>query len=67
MSTILVYAQIEQDAIHDVSLQCLARARELADAAGGTVTAVAIGSGIGDAGTWLLRHGADTVRLADDP
>jgi electron transfer flavoprotein alpha subunit len=66
MSTFLVYAQIDGGSVNDMSLQCLARARQLADASGGSVTAVAIGSGLGEAPTWLFRHGADTVRIADD-
>lgn len=67
MPKFLVYAQIDHGAIHDISLQCLARARALADASGGTVTALAVGDGIAAAGAWLFRHGADVVRLADDP
>jgi electron transfer flavoprotein alpha subunit len=66
MSNFLVYIQVEDHAPNDVSLQCLAKARALADASGGTVACVAAGSGIGDAVSALGGYGADTVHVADD-
>ena len=44
MANILVYAEINDGAVHDVSLQAIARARELA--AGGRVACLAAGSGV---------------------
>jgi electron transfer flavoprotein alpha subunit len=64
MADILVFAQIEDGAVHDVTLQALAKARELA--AGGKVSALAIGAGAGNAAKTLIAHGADAVAVADD-
>ena len=64
MANLLVFAQTDDQGIHDVSLQCLAKARELADASGGSVTCIALGSGIADAAKSLFGHGADTVLAA---
>lgn len=66
MANILVFAQTDGTGIHDVSLQCVVKARALADAGGGAVTAIALGSGIADAAKGLFGYGADTVVAADD-
>ncbi|MFH0908993.1 MAG: electron transfer flavoprotein subunit alpha/FixB family protein [bacterium] len=64
MANILIYSEINDGAIHDVSLQSLARARELA--AGGRVTCLAVGSGVTTAAQGLFAFGADEVHVADD-
>jgi len=64
MPNILIYAEINDGAIHDVTLQCLARARELA--AGGRVACLAAGSGVTAAAQGLFAFGADDVHVADD-
>ena len=66
MKNILVYAQIDDGAVHDVSLQCLAVARCLAAGGGGRVACLTLGSGLGDAAQQLIRAGADEVFAADD-
>ncbi len=65
MANILVYAEINDGAVHDVSLQAIARARELA--AGGRVACLAAGSGVTAAAQGLFACGADEVHVADEP
>jgi electron transfer flavoprotein alpha subunit len=64
MADILVYAEIDDGVIHDVSLQALSLAKSLAG--DGAVTAVALGSGLSEAAKSLFAHGADEVYIADD-
>lgn len=66
MKSILVYAQIEDGAVNDVSLQCLATARCLAEGSGGSVACLALGTGLGDVAQQLIQGGADEVFAADD-
>ena len=64
MSDILVYTQIQDGAVHDVSLQCIAKASEVAN--GGKVICLAVGSGMGEVAQSLFGYGADEVYVADD-
>lgn len=64
MATIAVFAEIEDGTIHDISLQCLAKARALAGP-NGRVTALVAGSNVGEAANQLVGHGADEVHVAD--
>ncbi|MBU0678917.1 MAG: electron transfer flavoprotein subunit alpha/FixB family protein [Verrucomicrobia bacterium] len=66
MSNILVYAEIEDGVVHDVSLQCLAKGREIADASSGKVDCLAVGSGIRAAAEGLGAFGAEAVFVAED-
>ncbi len=66
MSDFIVFAQIDGEAVHDVSLQALALARRLADASGGKVAAVSAGSGVSGPAASLFGYGADEVFAADD-
>ena len=66
MSDILVVALLDGAAVNDVSLQCLVEGRKLADASGGKVDALAIGSGSAAAAAGLFGYGADAVFAADD-
>jgi electron transfer flavoprotein alpha subunit len=50
-----------------ITYELLAKARALADAAGGRVVALALGTGIDESVADLAAHGADAVRVVDDP
>jgi len=50
-----------------ITYELLGKARELADANGGRVTALALGSGIASLADDLGAHGADRILLADAP
>jgi electron transfer flavoprotein alpha subunit len=62
-----VVAEQREGDIHDVSYELLGKGRELADARGGELAAVLLGSNLGDAGRKLIEHGADTVYVVDHP
>ena len=64
---IAVVAEIEDDALHPVSLELLGKARELAAKINHPVYAVVLGANAAAAAEKLLRHGADEVFLYDDP
>lgn len=64
MAAIFVFAEINEGAVHDVSLQCLAAAKQLGG--GDTVTCFAAGAGIAAAAQTLFSHGADEVVVVDD-
>lgn len=66
MSDTLVLAQIADGAVHDVSLQCVAKARSLADASGGKVSCLAVGSRVSEAAKCLFGYGADAVYAVED-
>ncbi len=53
--------------LHDVALELLGKARELADRAGVAVGAVLLGHEVGLLAHTLIRHGADKVYLIDEP
>ncbi len=63
---ILVFMEQRGGALHDVGLELLGKARELAEASGGTVAAVLLGEDVAQMSDRLIRHGADLVLLADD-
>ena len=62
-----VVAEQREGEIHGVSFELLGRGRELADTRGAPLSAVLLGSNLGDAGKELIAHGADTVYVVDDP
>jgi electron transfer flavoprotein alpha subunit len=66
-SKIWVIAEVRENRLAEVSLELLAKAKELAPAAGCQVAAVLAGSGITELGNQLAGHGADEVLLADHP
>ena len=61
MAGIWVYAEIGQEKLAPISLELLAKARELGDA-----EAVALGPGAGAAAAELGKHGAKTVYVSED-
>ncbi len=65
MANIAVFAEIEDGVIHDISLQCIAKARALAGA-GGKVIALAAGHGVSAPAAKMFGYGADEVFAADD-
>ena len=67
MNGIWVFAEQRGGELHEVTLELLGKARELADEAGKTVTAVLMGHEIRELSQLLLNHGADSVLVGDDP
>ena len=65
-SGIWVFAEQRSNDLHEVSLELLGKARELADQAGRSVTAVLLGHNIRPLVQILIDHGADSVLVADD-
>lgn len=64
---IWVVAEVEDRALTPVSLEMVGKARELATALGAYVHAVLLGEELKDFAQQLIRYGADSVYLADDP
>jgi electron transfer flavoprotein alpha subunit len=64
---VLVVAEIRDGALKKISFEMLGEGRRIADQLGGSVFAVALGEGIGDAIAPLAHYGADKVFVADDP
>lgn len=64
---VFVFAQQEDNKLAGVSLELVGKAKELAKDLETEVTAVVLGSEIGDMAKKLGRYGADNVILADDP
>ncbi len=64
-----VWVFIEQDEgqIAEVSLELLAKGREMADRLGSEVWAILCGFQVAELATRAIEHGADQVTLADDP
>ena len=62
-----VLAEYAGDRPRKITFELLGKARELAQENDGQVVALALGSGIADAASGLGAHGADLVRVADDP
>jgi len=61
----LVFAEQRSNELHDVSLELLGKARELADHAKQSVNAVLIGYNVKTHAQTLINYGADSVLLAD--
>jgi electron transfer flavoprotein alpha subunit len=62
---IWVFAEQRGGILHDVGLELLGKARELADASEGSVTALLLGNGVLTLADHLTAHGADTILVAD--
>ena len=67
MSAIWVYLELSSGKLSKPSLEALGEARRLADAGGGSVSALLIGSGVSALAEQAGQHGADRIVLADDP
>jgi electron transfer flavoprotein alpha subunit len=64
---IWVFIEQRGNLVHDVGLELLGKARELADASDGTVAALVLGHGVLPLADNLISFGADTVLAADHP
>ena len=62
-----VFAEQEDGRLSGISFELLGKGRELADRLGVPLAAVLMGSGVESLAVGLFEHGADTVRLVDDP
>jgi electron transfer flavoprotein alpha subunit len=61
MAKVLVYAELNQGKLQSISLELMAKARELGD-----VEAVALGAGASAAAATLGKHGAKVVHVNED-
>ena len=64
---IWVFAEQRDNDLHEVSLELLGKARELADQSAMRVTAILVGHHIKSLAQILINHGAHSVLIADDP
>ena len=64
---IWVFAEQRKGDLHDVVLELLGKARELAELSHGKVSAVLLGNQIRPLAEKLIKFGADSVFLAEDP
>jgi len=62
-----VFAEQRNGELHEVSLELLAKAQEIAHQANSSVTAVLIGHNVRPLAQTLINYGADSVLVADDP
>ena len=62
-----VFAEQEDGALHDVSLELCGKARELADRLGVSAGAVLPGAGVGEMAKKLIARGIDNVYVVDHP
>lgn len=63
---IWVFAEQRDNELHEVSLELLGKARELADQSAMRVTAILVGHHIKSLAQVLINHGAHSVLIADD-
>ena len=66
-SGIMIYAEFRHGKVVPVSFELLGIGRQLADQQNVPLTAVLLGSGLGDAASDLVSYGADFVYQVDDP
>lgn len=64
---IWIFAEQRDGELHEVGLQLLGKARELADQAGAKVTAVLLGHHVRSLAQTLINYGAESVLIADAP
>ncbi len=67
MNNIIVYCEIEEKAIVDVSLELLTKGRKLADELKCELEAVVIGSDLKGIEKEIFPYGVDTVHIAEEP
>jgi electron transfer flavoprotein alpha subunit len=66
-SGIMIFAEFRQGKVVPVSFELLGIGRQLADQQNVSLSAVLLGSGLGDAARDLVSYGADVVYQVDDP
>jgi electron transfer flavoprotein alpha subunit len=64
---IWVFIEQRGGVLHDVGLELLGKARELAAASGSTVAALLLGADVAPLTDRVIAHGADTVLVAEHP
>ncbi|MFZ5450975.1 MAG: electron transfer flavoprotein subunit alpha/FixB family protein [Thermodesulfobacteriota bacterium] len=64
---IWVFMEQRRGLLHDVGLELLGKARELAGAQGGEVAALLLGADVSHLTDEVMAHGADLVLVAEDP
>ena len=64
---IWVFMEQRGGVLHDVGLELLGKARELAGAGGGTVNALLLGDKVAPLADRVIAHGADLVLVAEHP
>ncbi len=64
---IWVFIEQRGGVLHEVGLELLGKARELAEASGGTVAAVLLGANVAPLADRLIAHGADMGLVGDHP
>jgi len=67
VNNVIVYCEIEEGHIVDVSLELLTKGRSLADILKVQLDAVVIGSDLKDIGKEIFPFGVDNLYVADDP
>ena len=67
MAVILTFAEERDGRLRRPSLEAVSEARRLADALGGSVASVLVGSGVAGLAPELAAYGADRVHVFDDP
>lgn len=65
--TVCVIAEFRNGNFRRVAYEVASEGRRVADALGGTVCAIAVGSGVSDKAAELGRYAVDKVYVADDP
>jgi electron transfer flavoprotein alpha subunit len=64
---IWVFMEQRAGVLHDVGLELLGKARELAEASGSMVAALLLGANVAPMADRVIAHGADKVLIAEDP
>ncbi len=64
---IWVFIEQRGGVLHEVGLELLGKARELAEASDGTVAALLLGANVAPLADRVIDHGADMVLVADHP
>ncbi|MFZ5448995.1 MAG: electron transfer flavoprotein subunit alpha/FixB family protein [Thermodesulfobacteriota bacterium] len=64
---IWVFMEQRDGMLHNVGLELLGKARELAEASGSTVSALLLGANVASLTGLIFSHGADTVLMAEHP
>lgn len=65
--SIWVFVEQRDGELHEVGLELLGKARELAEASGSSVTALLLGAAVVESADRLIAYGADVVLVAEHP
>ena len=66
-SQIWVFIEQRGGVVHEVGLELLGKARELAEVSGSTVAAILLGAEVAPLADRIINHGADLVLVAEHP